>query len=277
MMKVGDKMEVIRSSFQKGKEESLHFVDFKQFNSFIQSQKNYLLPVIFEGASAAIALNSIKNNASLNHWNTFYNQYSQSYAKELHVGLGWALNESNSSLTFLHNIQPQWRWRVVDGFGYYAGLFHRRRILRKKRLPIDIPQEWNSAYLQGFGRSLWYISQGKKEELARTISLFPSHFRKDLWRGVGIALVFVGEIKTDDLFFFTRINHLNSLKQGVVLAVSSMMQSKELSKESKIIGDFFLKDCNNSIGFVSTIEQQMNSKGDNYLKLIEQSFQSIFQ
>lgn len=269
-------MNIIRSSFQDGKNEALQFIDFECFNKYIQQQDKTLLPVIFEGASAGIALNSIKKTASLNHWNTFYNHYSQSFAKQLHVGLGWALNESKSSLHFLQIIQPQWRWRVVDGYGYYAGLFQRRKILRNKAVPSDVLIEWRSAYLQGLGRSLWYISQGNTEQLIRTIDQYSSSFSKDLWRGVGIALAFVGKTDNETLYHLSTIKELTSLKHGVALAVSSMLSTNEFSSETETIGNYFFDDCKKVSSFVAAIESNMNPQGSNYLALIEEISKRLF-
>ena len=270
-MVVTTKINLIRDYFQKGKEFSFQLNDTKSFDLFIQSCDPKTLPVIMEGVSAGFACQSFINPSGIDLWLAFYKKYMH-HAKHLCIGLGWAINESDNSLELLEQINPVWRWKVVDGYGYRAGIFQRRKIQRSQTPPEQVSQEWVSAFYQGLGRSLWYTSQGNVERLIKSIEMYPEKASLDLWRGVGVAITFVGLIDSQSLKLLSKINtnSLNSLKQGVALVLSSISKKNKQTPDLERIGNFFFDDWKKTIGFTEIIKSKLNENGTNYLLLIEQ-------
>ena len=276
-MELTTKISLIRDSFQKGKDFAIHTKDLGLFNEFIDSCDTDYKTVIIEGVSAGVGYLSLSNKSSFDCWLSFYNKHKNQHAKHLNLGLGWALNKSNSSLDVLDKIHHRWRWRVVDGYGYRAGLFQRRKIQRNQCAPDSVKPEWESAYYQGFGRSLWYTSRGNIDQLLVSINSYPKSAVSDLWRGVGVALSFVGLIDNDALELLLRISpeNLKSLKEGVALAVSSISYTHKPSDDLIRIANFFFNDWRKVKEFVPLIEKELNGLGTNYTLLIEQLSTSL--
>jgi enediyne biosynthesis protein E3 len=109
---------------------------------------------------------------------------------QVHIGLGWALAEQQKPIPE----NPSWPEpdAVLDGYGYYHGLFRRRLSIRTQSIPEGLTDTQLPAFDRGLGRSLWYISKGDVEMMLRMTAAFPERRQPDLWRGIGIAVAFVG-------------------------------------------------------------------------------------
>jgi hypothetical protein len=55
--------------------------------------------------------------------------------------------------------------------------------------------ELSTSYNIGLGRALWFVHIGRVEPIAHAIDKLLPDQRKQLWRGVGIACAFTGNIK----------------------------------------------------------------------------------
>ena len=238
------RIEIIQSSFQAGKLEAEKF-GLTSTCAFEAKVPNEFISVAFEGFSMGIALKSLRENQSLVDWNVFFNNHGQKHTSQVYVGLGWALCELDVPLeSALHTIDGKWKLRILDGYGYYSAIFKRRETIRKMEIPCQISADFVPAFNQGIGRSLWYISNGDVERLNRNIELFASTRRYDIWRGVGIAMTFVGGIQKDAIEKIEACagNAINELHLGILMAQSSRLKAESVSSNADTIANHFLKN-----------------------------------
>jgi enediyne biosynthesis protein E3 len=151
----------------------------------LESADAYYRSVAFEGAAMGLAKCS-----PLSFWNHFMRSKGLPHAVQVHVGLGWYFAERQEP------VPTEVRWldrdSILDGYGYYMGLFRRRLSIRTHSLPDWLTDAELPAFDRGVGRSLWYISKGDVEQLAAMVYSFPDARQPHLWRGVGIAVAYVG-------------------------------------------------------------------------------------
>lgn len=140
--------------------------------------------VAFEGAAMGLALRDVTV------WKEFLANQGSNHAVQVHIGLGWALAEQQKPIPE----NPSWPDpdSVLDGYGYYHGLFRRRLSIRTQSIPEGLTDAQLPAFDRGLGRSLWYISKGDLEVMNRMTDAFAQKRQPDLWRGIGIAVAFVG-------------------------------------------------------------------------------------
>jgi len=155
------------------------------------------ISVIYEAEAAKHAKNDLKNGQfDVPNWLRFKEKFALQHGSQIHVGLGWAMAEcSVLSCSVLSGLSSEFQWRVWDGFGYYSGLFNRRETVRLQNYPPDLNPEWSSAFDQGLGRSFWYIAQANSERVASMIHLFSEERQTNIWRGVGLAMSYIGGLK----------------------------------------------------------------------------------
>lgn len=242
-MNIEEKIHLIQNTFQKAKATtSLH--DFNAGLLNLNAPGEYA-SVIYEGASAGIALESFKQTNSIAEWIPFYECFRASHSSQILVGLGWAFFEGRHSISMtIDQLQPQQSWRVLDGYGFCHGLFKRNTSIRKQLIPTELDTSMIAGYTQGLGRSLWYISRGNVEHLVRMIHLFPHTYHSDLWRGVGIAVTYVGGVNKQILSDLRREVKSNfpSLKCGITLALHSREKAHSSSEDAIYTGKFFSID-----------------------------------
>lgn len=189
--------------------------------------------VAYEATSMHLALKAIKQGDELVEWSEFLTTYAAHHKTQYYIGLGWALAQEQ--------VEPQkycqqWSERVADGCGYYEGMFRRRKVLHQQQLP-----NWNetflSNYLQGLGRSIWYISLGDVALAAKTVQLFPQQHHSALWRGLGIALTYTGGSSETDLYSLKEMNEdvLPFLLEGVELAIQSRLQAASPTEDMLVV------------------------------------------
>ncbi|MCF8256480.1 MAG: DUF1702 family protein [Flavobacteriales bacterium] len=144
----------------------------------------YYRSVAFEGAAMGLALSDICL------WEGFLGNEGAAHAVQVHIGLGWALAEQQRPVAE----NPTWpdRDSILDGYGYYHGLFRRRLTIRTQGIPEGLADAQLPAFDRGVGRSIWYISKGDVEQLRTMVAAFPESRQPALWLGVGIAVAFVG-------------------------------------------------------------------------------------
>ena len=226
-------MALIQSIFLDAKNKALTISNIEELNKILQKTISEFLSVSYEGASMGIAINNLEENHTLNKWQNFYQKYGKNHAAQVHIGLGWAINELNLDLNYyMNNLEPMFKFRVIDGYAYYDGIFRRRRSVRMKQIPENLESLSLRAYDQGLGRSFWYIAQGEVDKLIRIISNFPKERQFDMWRGIGIAIAYVGGVENAELIELNDIsgNCSKAFKCGIALVT----QSREEAKTSSI-------------------------------------------
>jgi hypothetical protein len=179
---------------------------FKQAQDISQSEKdaailsqkldqaeNEFRSVAYEAASMTIALHDFENGDELHGWKEFKNIAGKKHAAQVHAGLGWAIAQKKiSPFTILESLDPIMQFRVADGCGYYDGMFRQRAALSGREIAPGFSGKFIHGYDQGIGRALYYHCKGAAEKLPAMAGVFPDSRRADLWRGIGIACVYVG-------------------------------------------------------------------------------------
>ena len=228
--RVVQKMETIQRIFREVQDSYSETTQLDNYEIEFRS-------IAYEATSMCIALEDLKNGNELNRWHDFLNENS-AHATQIHVGLGWALAQNEiSPIEFLQQLEPVFGYRVLDGYGYYEGFFRRRKSILNQQQP-----QWNDstatgAYDQGLGRSLWYIHNGEIDAAKHALEKFPVERHKDLWRGLGIAIAYVGGCNEKMLreVFIQSGSYKTQLVGGAMMALVSRDYANYISDDTALV------------------------------------------
>jgi hypothetical protein len=218
-MSVAENIETIVSTFQKGRSLSQQELGLEELISKLNQFELRYRSVAFEGASMGVALQS-----PIETWKV-YTEATEKHDTQVHIGLGWAIAEKEVDLaSTLSEIEPGLQVKVLDGYGYWHGLFRRRLTIRTQTVPENITPEFQVGYDQGVGRAIWYVSKGEIAKVLNIINHFSEERKANLWQGIGVASTYVGgcseeliaELKSASGEFKT------NLEKGVEAAEGSM-------------------------------------------------------
>jgi len=191
--------------------------------------------IAYESASMAIALKDLETNTFPHAWLLFTNGPAAAHQAQVYVGLGWAIAKSNFSfLQAVEKLDSRFYFRIADGCGYYDGSFKYRRTITNKELPAYLPPEAMPMYDQGIGRSIWYTEKADVHKICSRIEGFAVNRHADLWRGVGIAVAYVGGCDDADLitlFEYASTNNFQ-LACGAALAARSRTMANTMTEDT---------------------------------------------
>jgi len=181
---IAQRVERIVATFKAAREVAEQEGLSATLSEHLAQSDAYYRSVAFEGAAMGLALRDVSI------WKDFLLHDGASHAVQIHIGLGWALAEQQKPV----EEHADWHDRdsVLDGYGYYHGLFRRRLSIRTQGIPTGLTDAQLPAFDRGLGRSIWYISKGDVALLKRMTDAFPESRQPNLWRGIGIAVAFVG-------------------------------------------------------------------------------------
>jgi hypothetical protein len=94
-------------------------------------------------------------------------------------------------------LDPIHYWLAYDGLGFHDTYFNHPRILAgwsRERSGYRA-----RVYDQGVGRALWFVTGGLIDAAIGIISKLPEKRQKDLWSGLGLAMVYAGPIDSDEI------------------------------------------------------------------------------
>lgn len=186
-MSITENIETVVSTFQKGRGLSEQELGLDELIAELNKFEPRYRSVAFEGASMGVALTN-----SMETWKV-YAEKTAKHATQVHIGLGWAIAEGQLNLaSTLSKIEPAMQVKVLDGFGYWNGLFQRRATIRTQQIPENITPEYQSGFDQGVGRAIWYATKGELDKVVNIINHFSEDGRPNLWQGVGVASTYVG-------------------------------------------------------------------------------------
>ncbi len=191
--------------------------------------------IAYESASMDIALKSFETDKFPQEWLSFADGPATAHKAQVYVGLGWAIAKLN--LPFLEtvkNLHTNLYFRIADGCGYYDGSFRRRPTVLSQQLPAYLPIAAMPIYDQGVGRSIWYTAKTDINKIHSVIETFAANRQADLWRGIGIAVAYVGGCSNEDLKTLLQYAAKNGsqLACGAALAARSRMQANTMTADT---------------------------------------------
>ena len=204
----------------------------------LKQQEPEFRSIAYEATAMELAIQDLANGISLDKWYTLLEK-SKEHDVHVHVGLGWALAKLQISPSkYIESLRPLLKWRVVDGMGYYFGLFNRRRTLIQCEFPELLEENAKAPFDQGVGRSIWYISKADPEQVTAYINNFSEGRHSNLWKGLGIAVTYVGGCTNEKLklIYEAAGEHQKYLVCGATLACRARVFSKtDNESSSKVI------------------------------------------
>ncbi len=234
---VQGKMETIQNTFLHVQDIFFESPDWRRHVAELESTAIEFRSIAYESASMSIALEDLKQGEQLTNWLQFINEAASANATQVHVGLGWAFAQAlKNPIVYLPDLNPMMRYRVLDGYGYYEGIFKRRRsIINHLKLQVEDAVA-SSALDQGIGRSIWYLNKGNIEDAKTMIEGFAVERHKDLWRGLGIAIAYVGGCNEEILQeIFSKAGSFKAqLASGAVMALVSRDAAKYISADTEL-------------------------------------------
>lgn len=167
---------------------------------YLEQTEKEFCSIAYESASMAIALKDFAAATFPHQWLLFAKGPAAAHQAQVYVGLGWAIAKLKSPfLAAVKKLDTKYYFRITDGCGYYDGSFKHRQTVINKQLPDYLPAEALPMYYQGIGRSIWYTEKAEIHAIGRVIETFEISRHGDLWRGVGIAVAYVGGCDDADL------------------------------------------------------------------------------
>lgn len=186
-MSITENVEKVVATFQEGRALSEHEHSLDELLSKLNAFEPRYRSVAFEGASMGFALAH-----NFETWKQ-YAKTAEKHATQVHIGLGWAIAEKQLDLpSYLDQIEAELQVKVLDGFGYWNGLFQRRATIRTQQIPGNVTAEFQAGFDQGVGRAIWYITKGDVAKGVNIINHFAEERRGNLWQGIGVASTYVG-------------------------------------------------------------------------------------
>ncbi|MBK8494275.1 MAG: DUF1702 family protein [Chitinophagaceae bacterium] len=191
--------------------------------------------IAYESASMAIAINDLEQKGKLINWLHYVNGPAKLHKAQVYVGLGWAIAKLKLPfLPIVEKIETAYYFRVADGCGYYDGSFRQRQTVLGLQLPAYLPQAALHMYDQGVGRSLWYSSRADINKVKNKIEGFPAERQAALWRGMGIAVAYVGgcdDAYLETVWQYAGANNIQ-LAYGAALAARSRMKADSMTADT---------------------------------------------
>ena len=202
---------------------------------YLQHTEKEFSSIAYESASMAIALKDFEADTFPHEWLLFANGPAAAHHAQVYVGLGWAIAKSNVPfLTAVEKLNTQFYFRIADGCGYYDGSFKHRQTILNQQLPAYLPAAAMPMYDQGIGRSIWYTEKTDVHQIRTKIESFAAGRHADLWRGVGIAVAYVGGCDDADLKILLQYAAINGfqLACGAALAAGSRLMANTMTPDT---------------------------------------------
>lgn len=146
----------------------------------------------YEGAGMALAALDVMAPWK-NRLQEFVDGAGGPHIYPVYVGVGMALARlKRRPEPRLTRLDPLLNWVVVDGYGFHAGFFSRRRYIDEHAIPPRLSGYAQRVFDQGLGRAIWFSHGAVVERVASTIAGFQPGRHADIWSGVGLACAYGG-------------------------------------------------------------------------------------
>ena len=233
---ISGRMDSIRATFEAGKRIAEENINDDVAIALMSLLDNEYLSVAYEGAAMGRAVADIVAGKPYQRWAAFV-QKGLSHTVQTHIGLGWALSSKKiNNLAPLGSIEPMLKARVLDGYGYCDGIFRQRLTIGQQQIHSFFTETDLVGYDQGIGRSLWYIARGDTTILPKLIDPFSASRKPNLWRGIGIAISYVGGANEASLKIIAALANVHSahLAVGAVLAYRSRHDAQSMNTDTAL-------------------------------------------
>lgn len=275
-------MDTIKSIFQQVQDIEITNENLPEVFAKLNTSDAVFQSIAYEAAATNIALKDLEQGTELNFWIHFATSAEATpHLTQIHIGLGWALAQQQVDPTpYLTEMSPMLRYRVLDGYGYYEGMFRRRKSIVAKQVPGFLSGIALSAYYQGLGRSMWYINNGDVEATVKMLESMEGDNKEDLWRGLGIAVSYVGGVDETVLqaIYNKAGNHRAELLTGAVMLAISRTTAGNVVSDTELVCNKWLKQ---SVNQIVTRYKPTNNSADNayakWLLEIEMSISESFE
>ncbi len=232
------KTQQIKTLFQDAKLIAEEKADLAEVLNYLSGLDKEFSSVAYEAAAMVFALKDLKENNALDRWKLFLRTVEDHHSLSIHIGLGWAFAQHNSSpLAYFNLLDSIQRYRVMDGMGYYDGMLRHRQRVKKPYTPENISGAALQSYDQGIGRSLWYNYLEEPAKIREAIAKFAAERHAGLWRGVGIAVAYVGgfDKKILDAVYTEAKPFCAQLSAGAALAARTRMQTHTHTADLELV------------------------------------------
>ncbi len=274
MKEVLQRIERIKSVFL---ETQLFYVsndDIESLTAYLENIPSEFRSIAYESASMAIAIKDLAHGGVLKNWLHYVSVPAKAHQAQVYVGLGWAIAKSNLLfLPVVEKIETRYYHRVADGCGYYDGSFRQRQTVLSQQIPAYLPEAAMPMYDQGVGRSLWYSCGADIDKVKTKIETFPRERQADLWRGIGIAVAYVGGC--DDEYLKTLLKYAGA--NSIQLACGAALAARSRTMANTMTAD---TDRCSRLWFALTTDAAVIANEDaycNWIKQMEETLSGSFE
>jgi hypothetical protein len=237
MQKAVANMALIQQLFQASAITASETTDDATLIALLEQNDKTFISIAYEASAMERALLDFNANAfALPHWQAFLQQAPE-HSTQIHIGLGWAIAKRKIAIEQVEVVvELQQVPRVLDGVGYCEGTFKQRIAVKEMKTPEWLNGNFHRGYDQGLGRSMWYTAKAEPETLTNVITPFSEERKQDLWRGVGIALAYVGGCDEETLRQLKTLSgsFTADLAVGVTLATLSRKAANTINKDTEL-------------------------------------------
>jgi hypothetical protein len=277
---IAERMMKIRGIHEDAQQYAASELNDEVLFAYLETTDAQFRSIAYEGSSMARGLLDIAEGDSLDRW-LIYLDRTKAHAVQVHIGLGWALAQRQVPIfPRIQNLSPIIQARVLDGVGYYEGMFRNRTTIRDKVIPEDIKGDDLRAYDQGVGRCLWYMAKGNLVQLQKLVDGFIDERKPDLWRGIGIASSYVGggDESTFKEMFDLAVSYQVQLASGAVFLTHSRAKAGTLNAET----EFFCRlwcglSAPEVISLIESAEPNPAESHDSYVRWVKGIEQSLIK
>jgi enediyne biosynthesis protein E3 len=190
---IARRIEQIGAAFVDGFELALDVSTVKHLAHRLLSMPTCTQGFAFEGATMALALVDYIDCRRVSNVKSLLGASSYRFTYTTHVGLGWALARAPfPSLMRAEYGDPLIACLRWDGLGFHEAYFHHPDMGYLERRRARLRGLKQNIFMQGVGRSLWFICGGIPKAIGTKVTEFPKQFEGDLWSGAGLAALYAG-------------------------------------------------------------------------------------
>lgn len=187
-----DRVRVIARTFLHGYNTAAGATRISDIQSVGQDVEEVYRPFFFEGACMGYGPYALRHGHALGAFESYAFTLAPHTRYQNYVGFGWWLAMVPPlRRRILRVMDFRYRDLCFEGAGFMAGFFGagdtgRRRFRRRASASRSADHAW----LQGYGRALWFVHMGDIHSAIRHIEGLPPAARGDLYSGLGLGVGF---------------------------------------------------------------------------------------